>query len=174
MFMNKEISEIYYYNPSDFNQDGRRKLDGKTFRDYIKKCEIDFHNRHSTSYAYNLYANSQTMALLARSNNAAPFLIYGMDLTQGFSFDPIGDPYVNHEMDKASKKVYVYGIDSAFMTEFDESGYPVLNDDSNIFPLTLLVDDKMRNDELRLAVPTMDDGDDDFAPVNVSPKYEYV
>ena len=28
MFMNKEISEIYYYNPSDFNQDGRRKLDG--------------------------------------------------------------------------------------------------------------------------------------------------
>lgn len=56
--MNKEISEIYYYNPSDF-----------------------------TSYAYNLYANSQTMVLLARSNNAAPFLIYGMDLTQGFSLD---------------------------------------------------------------------------------------
>ncbi len=172
--MEKEIIETYYYNPSDFNQDGRRKSDGKTFRDFIKECEIDFHTRHSTEYALNLYANSQTMAILARSNNAAPFLIYGMDLTQGSSFDPIEDPYVNHEMGKLSKNVFVYGIDSAFMTEFDESGYPVLNDDSNIFPLTLLVDDKMRNDELRLAVPTMDDGDDDFAPVNVSPKYEYV
>ena len=134
--MNKEISEIYYYTPSDFNQDGRRNLDGKTFRDYIKECEIDFHSRHSTEYAYNLYANSQTMALLARSNNAAPFIIYGMELTQGISFDPIDDPYANHEMDRASKKVYVYGIDSAFMTEFDECGYPVINDDSDVFPLT--------------------------------------
>ena len=55
--MEKEIIETYYYKPSDFNQDGRRYLDGKTFRDYIKECEIDFHNRHSTEYAYNLYAN---------------------------------------------------------------------------------------------------------------------
>ena len=38
--MEKEIIETYYYNPSDFNQDGSRKSDGKTFRDYIKECEI--------------------------------------------------------------------------------------------------------------------------------------
>ena len=157
--MEKEIIKTYYYKPSDFNQDGRRKSDGKSFRDFIKDCEIDFHNRHFTEYAYNLYANSQTMALLARSNNAAPFLIYGMNLTKGNSFDPIEDPYVNHEMDKSSKNIYVYGIDSAFMTEFDESGYPLLNDNSNIFPLTLLVDDKMNDNEFRLSVPTTDDGD---------------
>ena len=29
-------------------------------------------------YALNLYANSYTMALLAKSNGAAPFLTYGM------------------------------------------------------------------------------------------------
>ncbi len=158
--MEKEIVDTYYFKPSDFNQDGRRKSDGKTFRDFIKECEIDFHTRHSAEYAYNLYANSQIMALLARSNNAAPFLIYGMDLTNGNFFYPIEDPYVNHEMDKASKKVCVYGIDSAFMTKFDENGYPVLNDDSDIFPLTLLVDDKMRNDEFRLSAPTTDDDDE--------------
>ena len=171
--MEKEIIETYYYKPSDFNQDGRRYLDGKTFRDYIKECEIDFHNRHSTEYAYNLYANSQTMALLARSNNAAPFLIYGMDLTKGNSFDPIEDPYVNHIMDKASKKVYVYGIDSAFMTEFDESGYPMLNEDSNIFPLTLLVDDNRRHEELRLSVPTTDDGEESEEVIINVPIFEY-
>ena len=171
--MEKEISETYNYKPSDFNHDGRRKSDGKTFRDFIKECEIDFHTRHSTEYALNLYANSQTMAILARSNNAAPFLIYGMDLTQGSSFDPIEDPYVNHVMDKASKKVYVYGIDSAFMTEFDESGYPVLNDDSNIFPLTLLVDDNMRNEEFRLSVPTTDNGDESEEVIINVPIFEY-
>ena len=171
--MEKEISETYNYKPSDFNQDGRRKSDGKTFRDFIKECEIDFHTRHSAEYAHNLYANSQTMALLARSNNAAPFLIYGMDLTKGNSFDPIEDPYVNHVMDKASKKVYVYGIDSAFMTEFDESGYPLLNDDSSIFPLTLLVDDNMRNDEFRLSVPTTDDGDESEEVIIDAPIFEY-
>ena len=43
-----------------------------------------------------------------------------MDLTQGTSFDAERDPYINHEMDKHSKSIYVYGIDSAFMTEFDK------------------------------------------------------
>jgi glycosyltransferase involved in cell wall biosynthesis len=68
--------------------------------------------------------------------------------------------YINHEMDKHSKNIYVYGIDSAFMTEFDEHDYPVLDEDSDVFPLTLLVDDTMREGELRLAVPTSDDGDE--------------
>ena len=76
-------------------------------------------------------------------------------------------------MDKASKKVYVYGIDSAFMTEFDESGYPMLNDDSNIFPLTLLVDDNMRNEEFRLSVPTTDDGDESEEVIINVPIFEY-
>ena len=148
-------------------------MDGKSFRDYVKECEIDFHIRHSSDYAYNLYANSQTMALLARSNNAAPFIIYGMELTQGISFDPIEDPYANHEMDRASKKVYVYGIDSAFMTEFDECGYPVINDDSDVFPLTLLVDDNMRNEEFRLSVPTTDNGDESEEVIINVPIFEY-
>ena len=172
--MNKEISEIYYYTPSDFNQDGRRNLDGKTFRDYIKECEIGFHSRHSTEYAYNLYANSQTMALLARSNNAAPFIIYGMELTQGISFDPIEDPYVNHEMDTYSRNIYVYGIDSAYMTEFDEYGYPIIDEENGIYPLTLLIDSSMRDGVLRLAAPTIDDDGEETEEVIIDvPKYEY-
>ena len=39
-------------------------------------------------------------------------------------------------------------------------GYPILNEDSDIYPLTLLVDNTMRDGELRLAVPTLDDGDE--------------
>ena len=126
-----------------------------------------------TEYAQNLYSNSQTMDLLAKSKDAAPFLLYGMDLTQGNSFDPIKDPFVNHEMDKHSEKVYVYGIDSAFMTEFDEYGYPILDEDSDIFPLTLLVDNTMRNGEVRLAVPTLDDGDEEENVTIDVPLFEY-
>ena len=111
--------------------------------------------------------------MLAKSNDAAPFLLYGMDLTQGNSFDPIKDTFVNHEMDKHSEKVYVYGIDSAFMTEFDEYGYPILDEDSDIFPLTLLVDNTMRNGEVRLAVPTLDDGDEEENVTIDVPQFEY-
>jgi len=169
----KEITETYYFVPSDFNERGRRISDGVTFRDVVKDFERDFHERHSTEYALNLYANSLTMDLLARSNDAAPFLLYGMDLTQGESFDAVQDPFVNHEMEKYSPSIYVYGIDSAFMTEFDEYGYPILDENSDIYPLTLLVDDTMRDNEVRLAVPTMDDGDETEDVIIDVPKFEY-
>lgn len=171
--MEKEISETYSFRPLDFDEKGRRIVDGLSFRDVVKEYERDFHYRHSTEYALNLYANSQTMGLLARSNDAAPFLLYGMDLTQGMSFDAIQDPFINHEMDKHSEKIYVYGIDSAFMTEFDEYGYPILNEDSDIYPLTLLVDNTMRDGELRLAVPTLDDGDETESVTIDVPQFEY-
>ena len=146
--MEKELYKTYYFDPADYDERGRRKSDGKSFRDVIKEFEFDFHDTYSTEYALNLYANSR------------PFLTYGMDLTQGKSFDAVQDPFVNHEMEKYSPSVYVYGIDSAFMTEFDEYGYPILDENSDIYPLTLLVDSSMRNNEVRLAVPTMDDGDE--------------
>lgn len=171
--MEKELYKIYHFNPADYDNNGRRKSDGKTFRDVVKEFEYDFHDTYSAEYALNLYANSMTMALLAKSNNAAPFLIYGMDLTQGKSFDAIQDPYVNHEMEKYSSNIYVYGIDSAFMTEFDEYGYPILDEDSDIFPITLLVDSTMRNNEVRLAVPTMDDDDETEDVIIDIPKFEY-
>ena len=171
--MEKELYKTYYFDPTDYNNDGRRKNDGKSFRDVVKEFEYDFHDTYTTEYALNLYANSLTMALLAKSNNAAPFLMYGMDLTQGKSFDAVQDPFVNHEMEKYSPNIYVYGIDSAFMTEFDEYGYPILDEDSDIYPLTLLVDNTMRDGEVRLAVPTMDDGDETEDVTIDVPQFEY-
>lgn len=172
--MEREISENYYYNSTDYDNQGRRHSDGMSLRDVIKEFERDFHKTHSSEYALNLYANSQTMSLLAKSCDAAPFLFYGMDLTQGRTFDAEKDPYINHEMDKYSKYIYVYGIDSAFMTELDENGYPILDEDSDIFPLTLLIDNKMRDGTIRLAVPTSDDDSEDMESVTIdSPKYVY-
>ncbi len=171
--MEKEIIKTYYFNPSDYDGKGRRKHDGMIFRDVVKGFERDFHETYSTEYALNLYGNAQTKSLLARSNGAASFLVYGMDLTLGSSFDAINDPYANHEMEKYSQNIYVYGIDSAFMTEFDETGHPILNEDSDIFPLTLLVDNDMRDGEIRLSVPTIDDdGETEEVIVDV-PKFEY-
>ena len=144
-----------------------------TFRDVVKEFEYDFHETYSTEYALNLYASSRTMAILAKSKDAAPFLMYVMDLTQGKSFDALQDPYVNHEIEKHSANIYVYGIDSAFMTEFDEYGCPVLNEDSDIFPLTLLVDNTMRDNEVRMAVPTTDDGDETEDVIIDVPKFEF-
>ena len=171
--MEKELYKTYYFDPADYDDRGRRKSDGKTFRDVVKEFEYDFHNTYSTEYALNLYANSLTMAFLAKSKDAAPFLIYGMDLTQGKSFDAVQDPFVNHEMEKYSPNIYVYGIDSAFMTEFDEYGYPVLDEHSDIYPLTLLVDNTMRNNEVRLAVPTMDDEDETEDVTIDVPQFEH-
>ena len=173
IMMEKEIIETYYFNPADFDESGRRYGDGVSFRDVVKEYERDFHKCHSTEYALNLYANSCTMALLAKSNDAAPFLIYGMDLTQGRSFDAIQDPYVNHEMEQHSNKIYVYGIDSAFMTEFDKYGYPILDENIRILPLTLLVDHTMRDGEVRLAVPTLGDGDEAENVTIDVPQFEY-
>lgn len=153
--LEKEISETYYFNPDSFDERGR-DTDGVTFREAIKDFERDFHARHTAEYALNLYGNSSTMRLLAKSCDAAPFLMYGMDLTQGRTFDAEKDPHINHEMDKHSKNIYVYGIDSTFMTEFDEYDYPIIDGEKRIFPLTLLIDDFMREGEVRLAVPTID------------------
>ena len=169
----KEISETYYFSPADFDEKGRRIEDGMTLRDVVKEFERDFHECHSAEYALNLYANSTTMALLAVSNDATPFLLYGMDLTQGKKFDAVQDPFINHEMEKHSEKIYVYGIDSAFMSEFDEYGYPILNENCDIYPLTLLVDNTMRDGMLRLAVPTLDDGDETENVTIDVPKFEY-
>lgn len=172
--MEKEIIENYSFNPLDYDESGRRKDDGKTFRDVVKDFERDFHDRHSTEYALNLYANSRTMSLLAKSNGAEPFMIYGMDLCHGAVFNPKDDPDFNFQMDSVSEFVTVYGIDSAFMT-YDEDGYPIIDENSDIFPLTLLIDEKMRDGEVRLATPTTDD--DDEEPENVIndvPQKEYV
>ena len=171
--MEKELYKTYYFFPADYDKRGRRKSDGKTFRDVVKEFEYDFHDTYSTEYALNLYANSQTMDLLAKSNDAAPFLVYGMDLTQGKSFDAEIDPFVNHEMEKYCQNIYVYGIDSAFMTEFDDNGYPVLDENGDIFPLTLLIDNTMHNGEVRLAVPSTDDGDETEDVTIDVPQFEF-
>ena len=76
-------------------------------------------------------------------------------------------------MDLHSQSIYVYGIDSAFMTEFDQYGYPVLDEDSEIFPLTLLVDNTMRDGEIRLSVPSLDDGDETENVTIDVPQFEY-
>ena len=76
-------------------------------------------------------------------------------------------------MEKHSQHIYVYGIDSAFMTEFDEYGYPVWDEDGDIYPLTLLVDNAMSDGIVRLAVPIGDDGDEmEVAPIEVT-QFEY-
>ena len=74
------------------------------------------------------------------------------------------DPFANHAMEKYSPNITVYGIDSAFMEKEDA-----------IYPLTLLIDDSMRNGTLRLASPTSDDEDGGKEIVVIdSPKFEYV
>lgn len=172
--MEKEIIETYHFSPSDYDETGRRKDDGKTFRDVVKDFERDFHIRHSTEYALNLYANSSTMRLLAKSNGAEPFLIYGMELCNGSVFDPEVDPDFNYKMDLHSKYVTVYGIDSAFM-DYDEDGCPIIDPNGDIFPLTLLIDGKLRDGEIRLATPTTDDEDEEPETIiNDVPKKEYV
>lgn len=168
-YMEQEILETYTFNSEDY-RNGVRKADGKTFRDVVKEFEYDFHNRHSSEYALNLYANSATMHLLEKSCDAAPFLSYGMDLTQGDSFDAVQDPFVNHAIEKYSQNIIVYGIDSAYMETLD--GNAAIGEEKGIYPLTLLIDNSMRDGTLRLATPTSDDEREENVIID-SPKFEY-
>lgn len=168
--MEQEIIEIYHFNPEDY-YNGRKKADGKTFRNVVKEFERDFHQRHSCEYALNLYANSSTMHLLENSCNAAPFLVYGMDLTQGHTFDAVQDPSVNHAIDKFSQNIIVYGIDSAYMEQPD--GNISIDEEAGIYPLTLLIDDTLRDGILRLTTPTSDDDRDEENILIDSPKFEF-
>ncbi len=171
--MEREISETYRFNYNEYDEKGRSIKDGLPFREHVRDFERDFHARHSCEYALNFYSNSRTMMLLERSCDAAPFLMYGMELTQGQAFDAEQDPYFNHRMNKNNANIMVYGIDSAFMTEFDEYGYPIINESKAIYPLTLLIDNTMRDNEVRLAVPTLGGGDE-TEEVNIDvPKPEY-
>ena len=170
--MEKEIIETYYFNHSDYNADGKREKDGVSFRDVVKNFERNFHQLHPTEYAMNLYANKRTMDLLSKSCNAAPFLSYGMDLCNGNAFNPQYHPLINHQMDKYSKYIFVYGIDSAFMTDFDEHGYPILNEDSEIYPLTLLIDGNMKDGTIKLGMPTTDDDEPEQVTTDV-PQIQY-
>ena len=168
--MEQEITETYTFHPDDY-QDGRRKTDGKTFREVVKEFERDFHHRHRADYALNLYANAATMRLLEKSCGAAPFLSYGMDLTQGHAFDAEQDPAINHAMEEYSRNVIVYGIDSAYMET--PNGDIAMDEERGIFPLTLLIDNSMRDGTLRLATPTTDDGEEEENIVIDLPQFEY-
>lgn len=169
--MEQEIIEVYAFDPEDYC-DWRRKSDGMTFRDVVKEFERDFHQRHSCEYALNLYANSATMHLLEKSCDAASFLSYGMDLTQGNAFDAEQDPSINHAIEAHSRHVFVYGIDSAYMEISD--GRIVIDEEKGIYPLTLLIDSSMHDGMLRLATPTSDDDGEAELVVIDSPQFEYV
>ncbi len=171
--MEKEIIETYYFRPEEFVEG--RKVDGTTFRDVVKEFERDYHAKHSGDYAYNLYANATTMHLLELGNGASPYFSYGMELTKGTVFEPEVDGEINYEIDKHCKHVIVYGIDSAFMNQFDEDGDPVFGEKNDIYPLTLLIDNSMRDGTIRLATPTIDDDEEEEIPELIdSPKYEFV
>lgn len=169
--MEKEIIETYTFNPEDY-RDGHRKADGKTFRELVKEFERDFHRQHSCEYALNLYANSATMHLLEKSCGAASFLSYGMDLTQGYAFDAEQDPNINHAIEEHSRHIFVYGIDSAYMET--PNGSIAIDEEAGIYPLTLLIDNSMRNGIIRLATPTSDDAGEEECVVIDSPKFEHV
>jgi len=160
-----EIKETYYFSPRDFDINGKRVSDGTPFREILKEFEYDFHSRHSNHYALYLFANGNTMLLLSHSCNARKDMIYGMDL-----IDDDFDPDTNHIMEEVGipKYITVYGIDSAFMT-LDKDGIPEIDEEKKIYPLTLLVDSKLKDGVLQLKYLDDDDDEEDLVtePVDV-------
>jgi hypothetical protein len=171
--MEHEVYEIYTFMANRYNERGRHIESGLSFREWIKECERDFHEQHLSMYALNFYGNSATMRLLQRSCDANSCLLYGMDLYHGNCFDPVCDPNINQKIDKNSQYITVYGIDSAFMP-INDIGVREIDEDKGIWPLTLLIDNDMRDGEIRLSCPDNDDDEGDEAKVPVTPKYVYV
>ena len=160
-----EIKETYYFSPCDFDRNGKKLSNGTPFKEILKEFEHDFHSRHSNYYALYLFANHSTMLLLSRSCNAKKNLIYGME-----QIEDEFDPNTNHHIEKASNKknIIVYGIDSAFMP-LDENGIPRIVEEKMIFPLTLLIDNNIRDGVLHLKYLDDEDSDEENinAPINI-------
>lgn len=51
--MENEYYKNYSFIPAEYDSRGRRKCDGKTFRDVVKEFEYDFHETYSSEYALN-------------------------------------------------------------------------------------------------------------------------
>ena len=171
-----EIKRTYCFSPRDFDINGKRVSDGIPFREILKGFEYDFHSRHSNYYALFLFANMQTMLLLARSCNANKNMIYGMDL---IGVDGDFEPNINHRIEEASNKknIVVYGIDSAFMP-LDENGISRIDEEKMIYPLTLLIDNNLNDGILHLKYLDDDNTNDDedcVTPINVDENsFKYV
>ena len=164
-----KITETYYFIHQEFDTNGKRESDNISFRNLLKEFEIDFHTRHPNRYGQFMFANSRTMMLLSKSCNARDDMIYGMDLIDG-EFNPT----INHEIEKADnigQNIVVYAIDSAYQP-LDEYGIPVIDGEKDIFPLTLLVDDSLKNGTLKLMYPSDDSSDEEWIPepININVK----
>ena len=159
------MNKIYHFSHFDFDSNGRRVSDGVPFREIVKEFERDFHFNHSHRYEHLIFANSRTMLLLSHSCNAKENLIYGSEVID----DYFVDPHTNHLIEEAGTKEYivVYGIDSAFMP-FDKDGIARIDYDKKIFPLALLIDDKLSDGVIKLIYKD-DYEDDDWVtePVDV-------
>lgn len=81
--MEIEISETYRFATSEYPQNGRNIITDESFRDWVRYCEHDYHERHSSLYALNFYSNSKTMRILQTSCGVKDELQYGMDLYHG-------------------------------------------------------------------------------------------
>ena len=51
--MENEYYKNYSFIPAEYDSRGRRKCDGKTFRDVVKEFEYDFHETYSSECALN-------------------------------------------------------------------------------------------------------------------------
>ena len=90
------------------------------------------------------------------------------------TFDPIEDPLINSKIDIYSKYVTVYGIDSAFMDKFEDNGYPVIDEENEIYPLTLLIDSSLPDGTIKLSHHDDDDDDEEEDLVPEKPKFEFL
>ena len=168
-----EIIETYHVNLQEFNFNGVGK-DGRSMREVVGEYERDFHSLHKEYYALFMYANSNTMRVLAQACGAPEYSRSGMDLNNGRTFDPIEDPLINSKIDIYSKYVTVYGIDSAFMDKFEDNGYPVIDEENEIYPLTLLIDSSLPDGTIKLSHHDDDDDDEEEDLVPEKPKYEFL
>lgn len=171
--MENETIERYYFSLNDYDAQGRHKITGTTFRQFVDECERHFHSAHSTSYAVFFYANQHTMTLLQHSCDANPMFSYGMELYNGNEFDPVEDPNANANIDHYSSRIMVYGIDSAYM-EDNKDGIKVMNENKGIFPLTLLIDNTMEDNTIKLSCPNTNNGDSDEIEVPVAPNHKLI
>lgn len=130
------LQEEYHFQPSDFDSNGFHKTTSQLFSDFIRDCEIKFHDQHQPFFANAFSANVKTLRLLKSCYNSEENEIFGMETVSG---DVDIDMNLKIEEKGDSKTVYAIG-------RFKDDDEPLyLISDSNVsdseFVLKYLSDD---------------------------------
>jgi hypothetical protein len=102
------MEQHYKFSRKDYDENGFDIFTGLLFTEFIKNCEVAFHQAHAPFLANHLLSGGATMILIKKCMEQYPNYDYGMDLIAGEI-----DLNANLHIETYSQRSAVYALESA-------------------------------------------------------------